>query len=597
MKHQKWKLSIIKWLLPLLVLIISGSILYTVVQAVQEIKLERARTKAELNAVVYADQLKKDLSRGINITKSLELILISEDGKIDKFDTVAEQMMAGYVQSIRFAPGGVVTDNYPAEGNEAGKIDLIHDEKRGEFVNYSMEHHMCIMQGPFDLKQGGQGIAIYNPVYLMEEDEKEYFWGLTSVIIKVPEIFSNSISALTTFDYQYVLSKTSSISGYEYQVIDSSGVELVDPVSHSFKLGGCIWKLEVMPTGGWEQSGHVWLAYLCGGVMILLLEGLIFALLTLEEQRRKFKKLSLTDGLTGLLNRTGYDRQMERYLAGNQKKPCVVMLMDVDNFKFLNDIYGHSVGDQGLCHLARSLEQAFSKNAIIGRNGGDEFCVLLKNCTAAQMTDQIEAFCQQHRSFSYKGKEYHYTISLGYSEYPTHGEKVSDLLRYADMALYEVKLRGKNSSLFYESDFHASKRTQLGFKLNDISLNLPGAFFIYKADRQNEQILYANQEMIQYVGCEDMDDFLHFTDRKFCNLVHPEEYDQVEESIWQQIESTEDNVNVYVKYRLARKDGTYRQVLDFGRIVQSEHYGPVFYVLIMDLDVIREHYGSKGGIG
>ena len=90
MKHQKWKLSIIKWLLPLLVIIISGSILYTVVQAVQEIKLERARTKAELNAVVYADQLRKDLSRGINITKSLELILISEDGKIDKFDTVAE---------------------------------------------------------------------------------------------------------------------------------------------------------------------------------------------------------------------------------------------------------------------------------------------------------------------------------------------------------------------------------------------------------------------------------------------------------------------------------------------------------------------------
>ena len=63
MKHQKWKLSIIKWLLPLLVLIISGSILYTVVQAVQEIKLERARTKAELNAVVYADQLRKDLSK------------------------------------------------------------------------------------------------------------------------------------------------------------------------------------------------------------------------------------------------------------------------------------------------------------------------------------------------------------------------------------------------------------------------------------------------------------------------------------------------------------------------------------------------------
>lgn len=597
MKHQKLKFSKIKWLLPLLVLIVGGSILYTVAHTVYETEKSQVRTKAQLNAVTYADRMIEDLNGGINITNALEQILISEDGKMSKFDAVADRMMADFVQSIQLAPDGVVTEIYPAEGNEAGKIDLVHDEKRGPIVNYGIEHNMNIMQGPFDLNQGGQGIAIRNPVYLTDENGEEYFWGLTIAIIKVPEIFSSSISALTSFDYQYVLSKTVSPLSDEYKVIDSSGVELENPVEHTFELGGCTWKIEVMPTGGWNQETNLWLVILCGCAMILLLEGLTIAMLIVEEQGEKFKKLSLTDGLTGLLNRTGFDRQMERYLEGNRKKPCVAMLMDVDNFKFINDIYGHSLGDQVLCQLARSLEQTFSKNAIIGRNGGDEFCVLLKNCTSEQVAERIEAFCQQRRSFQCKGEEYHYTISLGYSEYPTHGEKGSDLIRYADMALYEVKLRGKNGSLLYNSDVHTFKRTQLGFKLNDISLNLPGAFFIYKADRQDEQILYANQEMIQYVGCEDLDDFLQFTDRRFCNLVHPEEWERVENSIWQQINSSADGINDYVSYRLAQKDGTYRQVLDFGRIVESEHYGSVFYVLIMDWEFIKEHYKSSEGIG
>ena len=74
-------------------------------------------------------------------------------------------MMADYVQSIQLAPGGIVTDIYPAEGNEAGKIDLLHDKDRGEIVNYVIDHDLLVMHGPFELKQGGYGIAIRNPVF------------------------------------------------------------------------------------------------------------------------------------------------------------------------------------------------------------------------------------------------------------------------------------------------------------------------------------------------------------------------------------------------------------------------------------------------
>ena len=73
-------------------------------------------------------------------------------------------------------------------------------------------------------------------------------------------------------------------------------------------------------------------------------------------------------------------------------------------------------------------------------------------------------------------------------------------------------------------------------------------------------------------------------------LVHPEDLTQVEESIWQQIESGMNGYNDYVKYRLAVKDGTYKTVLDYGRIVESEHYGSVFYVLVVDCEFIKTLY-------
>lgn len=590
MTRNKIKFSHTKWLLPLWVLLIGSMFLYMIAHAVQQSDSRHIRTLAELNAVTYGDSMIADLYGGISITDTLEQLLISTNGKIDKFDTIADRMMADYVQSIQLAPEGVVTDIYPAKGNEAGKIDLIHDKNRGEIVNYGIDHDLLVIHGPFELKQGGYGIAIRNPVFLQDENGNSYFWGLTIVIIKAPEIFQDSVDSLSGFGYQYRLSKTISPLTDEYTVVDQSEEMLTDPVSYDFTLGGCSWKLEVMPTGGWKNDTLLLLVVLCGVAMTLLLVVLTVSILLVDEQRKKFRRLSLTDSMTGLLNRNGFNLQLEEYLEGNQQKTCVGMLLDVDNFKFINDVYGHTIGDQVLLQLAQSLQQAFPDNSIIARNGGDEFCLILKDCSAEEAASQIDAFSRASRSFSAKGIEHNYSISLGYAEYPANAEKVSDILRYADIALYEVKLQGKHGALAYRPDFHNSKRTQLGFALSDISDNLPGAFFIYRADREDERILYANQEMLQLTGCTDLDDFMHFTKRQFRNLVHPEDLAQVEESIWQQIESGMNGYNDYVKYRLAAKDGTYKTVLDYGRIVESEYYGSVFYVLVVDYDFIESHY-------
>lgn len=590
MRKNKLKIAKIRCLLPLLVLIISAGILSFVANYVNMASYKQVRTKAKLNAVTYSDRMVEELNRGINITNSLENILLNDNGNIKQFEDIAQRMMTDYVQSIQLAPNGVVTDIYPSEGNDAGKIDLVHDKIRGEIVRYGIKHQITVIQGPFKLNQGGCGITIRNPVYLQKNDGERYFWGFAIVIIKVPEIFNDSVKSLSKFGYYYRLYKTESPLTKKFKLINSSKTEFTDSVSHEFNIGGCVWKIEVMPVKGWSQESDMLPIYLCGTFIILLLEGVTAAFLIMLKQRKRFKVLSVTDSLTGLFNRMGFNEQLDIYISENGDKNCIGILLDVDNFKIINDMYGHGVGDKALKHLAESMRDAFSDNAILGRNGGDEFCILLKDCNVEDMRQKIEEFCKMNRVFRYKGEEYTYSISMGYAEYPVHVKKASELLHYADIALYEVKLKGKNGCLGYNDNIQSEKRTQLGFKLNDISSNLPGAFFIYKADIDDEEILYANQEMIRLVGCEDLDDFFEFTKRQFKNLIHPDEIQAVEENIWSQIKIAENKTNDYVWYHLATKSGEYKKVFDIGHIVESEHYGKVFYVLLIDYDIVCRHY-------
>ena len=107
------------------------------------------------------------------------------NGDIKQFDTIAENLISDSIESVQLAPDGVVTDIYPAEGNEAGKIDLLHDKDRGRISCYARDNHTIITQGPFELKQGSYGIAVRNPVYLNDEHGQAYFWGFTIVILRV----------------------------------------------------------------------------------------------------------------------------------------------------------------------------------------------------------------------------------------------------------------------------------------------------------------------------------------------------------------------------------------------------------------------------
>ena len=585
-----------KLMLPVLTFLVGCLVLTVVLYHSYRSNYKQVRNVTALNAATYAERLQNDMNRGVAITDTLEEIAISENGKIDNFQKVARNLMSDYIQSIQIAPDGVVTDIYPETGNEAGKIDLIHDESRGEICRYGRDKNIVTMQGPFDLKQGGQGIAIRNPVYLEGADGSPVFWGFTIVIIRVPEIFTESIQSLTKFGYDYSLIKTVSPLSDDTEIVSSSGNIMKNPITFEFEFGGCLFDFEVMPADGWSHGWNVFPQLFLGICVILLLTGLTVGILVIERHRDTLKKMAITDPLTGLLNRKGFDEQLKKVMQGDLHIHCVGIQMDIDDFKFINDMYGHVVGDAALKSLAQDMQSYFNDNSILCRNGGDEFSVILVDTTEEEARKKIEHFTLQPRHITYNGEEHPFYISLGYAEYPKDCEDVSELIRCADMALYAVKLHGKHNCSPYRGDYKIQHRSQLGFALQDVSKNLPGAFLIYIADPENDDILFANRELIELAGCRDFDDFLDYTDRRFRNLIHPDERDSVETSIWEQIDAKTSGNNDYVRFHFAKKDGTYIPVLDHGRIVENRYYGNVFYVLIMDCALIESYYDNKTGL-
>ena len=580
-----------KTLVPLIIFLLDICLVSLIVYRTDIHEKKQRHTMAQLNATTYGERIKNEITDGIEITDTLEQVIISENGEFHQFDTIAKNLMSDSIESMQLAPNGIVTDIYPAEENEAGKIDLLHDKERKEISCYARDNHTIITQGLFELKQGGYGIAVRNPVYLKDKRGQEYFWGFTIVILRVPDIFSDAISALLNFGYEYKILKTATPWSDDYKVVYQSDDQINHPVSYTFTVGHENWKLEITPKVGWRNNT---LLIIISGMFLtisLLLSVLIRVWLVAKEHKNKYQILARTDSLTNIYNRYGFDELAEKMISKNPQAHFVAALLDIDDFKFINDIYGHSYGDRALKILADSMKAFFPSDALLGRNGGDEFCILLPNCTFEEADVQLQQFTKLSKIFSYHNEEHAFYISLGYAEYPTFASSHSQLMRCADAALYEIKLHGKNGCMAYRKGLQPGARKQLGFALKDISEHLPGAFIIYRADKKDDELFYANHEFLHMAGYKSMDELFRLTQKRFRNLIRKDEQQQIETSIWKQIDSG--NENDYIHFHLRKADGTYLSVLDHGRIVESQQYGRVFYVLFMDWEDMHIRYSDK----
>ncbi|MEG0108996.1 MAG: sensor domain-containing diguanylate cyclase, partial [Lachnospiraceae bacterium] len=170
-----------------------------------------------------------------------------------------------------------------------------------------------------------------------------------------------------------------------------------------------------------------------------------------QEKRREFRLLEgvQRDGMTGLYNKQTTEELISSLLEEDQgtKNQHAFLMLDIDNFKQVNDTLGHSMGDHVITELAAELKAQFRENDIVGRIGGDEFAVLMKHMdSVAALKSKMERLCKKINNKDFGAeKSYYITCSIGVALYPKDGETYSKLFERADQALYYTKEHGKNS--------------------------------------------------------------------------------------------------------------------------------------------------------
>ena len=283
------------------------------------------------------------------------------------------------------------------------------------------------------------------------------------------------------------------------------------------------------------------------------------------------------DNLTGVYNRRTAVDLIQKFIADEDLFAFIIL--DLDNFKQINDRFGHDCGDGIIKDAASRMTEHFEDTGIVARLGGDEFLVILKDISPLEIEERLQNFSTQAKSIYYKNKQVTYTMSIGYSLFPEQGKSYRQLYQNADMALYAVKMAGRNSFKKFSMNMIAENRAQLGVSLSQISEGMPGGFLLYRYNEKQE-ILYANTRLWKIYDCESLEQFREFTGNSFRGCVHPNDWDKVQQTINEQIEISEGYD--YVRYRIKTAKGVVKIIEDFGRLVHSTEDGNIFYVFIID---------------
>lgn len=551
----------------LLLLMFNLSFLYYVQNKQRDIERHHAQSLANNFSRILNEEMKNSLS----LTTTLKEVILSHDGKVTNFNETSADLLknSSAVRALQLAPAGKVTYIYPLKGNEAGKIDLLKDPVRAPLAKYAISHKTTVIQGPTTLKQGGKGLIIRTPIFI-----KKKFWGFSIAIIKVPQIFTSTDKNLRSAGYNYLIEKQTSPTNKKYVTVMKRGSTANDPLTLTFKTDGqATWRLSLSPEAGWNyMRGNLVIGYiLIFDLVILYL--VIWAVSRLIANRVLKEEASL-DPLTQALNRQGFDLALSD--LGQKGQQTTVIMLDIDDFKSINDVFGHQAGDMVLVELTKNLQDNFGARAIIGRNGGDEFVVAMPG----QMSDCrqiIEKMSKLKQKVTLDGQEIPFSISMGYSEFPGQATNYEEALKYADAALYEVKMAGKDSFASYSSSISKHQQhNQLGLGLRALAAGDPTPLMVIQV--KSMEVIYVNKSLLDLFGCELSSDFYDHYDSSLLNLLAPNDRERVKKEFTDFIAEAEDEERFHSDGHILTVDARVIPVYCDVKYSINQRYGPLIFM-------------------
>ncbi|MFC5302412.1 PAS-domain containing protein [Azospira restricta] len=275
------------WLLPGVAAAFLIAALFStgVVVVVQEVRRHEAEGRAWQLASAVAHDFAERLDRSLSASYALATLVRQGQGRIENFDALATEMIRVYggISALQLAPGGTITQVSPLAGNEAALgFSPLNDPKQGPETRRVIAERRLGLTGPFELRQGGVGVVGRHPIFLPDEQGREQFWGLTQVLIRIPDLLAATrVNALVEGGYAYELWRFRPDDGSRHVFASSGGNLAGRPVEVQIPVPNGHWTLSIAPVRGWLAP----LDIAVGGVSVIVFSLLVaFAVYLLLRQ-------------------------------------------------------------------------------------------------------------------------------------------------------------------------------------------------------------------------------------------------------------------------------------------------------------------------
>ena len=429
-------------------------IIFTDISVYESFGSVRSRKlEAQNIAVLCASEIERNCNHTFQLNGIISSLVMLGEANQENFDKVAAKVLPDFpaADCVQLAPGGIVSTVYPLKGNEAVLgHNLFEDEKRADEAFRTKAAGTITIGGPYPLLQGGEGFIGRLPVFM--DDEHSEFWGFVNVVVRVSKIIETvNLSAIDGRNYTYSIYKISDVTGNRTHICGTDFEKLHNPITVKLDMPNAHWELVVAPKGLWVNIhlvivlGTLSLLFICAFTMLTML------FFKLRQSNVRLAQLATLDQLTGLYTKQTaiFTLKKEIDYAARNGTQVAVCFIDMNNFKQINDIYGHTVGDTALAKVAKRLMESVRPEDIIARFGGDEFIIIFRGKNTGtdyhNTVERIKAVLNVPAKLSAHVLA-DISASVGLAVYPANGQSVEELISYADKAMYAEKARIKKEA-------------------------------------------------------------------------------------------------------------------------------------------------------
>lgn len=388
----------------------------------------------EKNKLQYA------IDSRILITDILEANLLSHDGKVVGFEEMASLLYTGdsSIRSIEFAPQGVVKYVYPLKGNENAFFDLFSDPTQKAEAERARDSGQTTLAGPVSLMQGGTGLVARNPIFITKKNGQREFWGFSTVVFNVPDIFNVvNLDLLTSQNYYYRIWRTNPDTKKIQVITENTDRDLKGAIRGEITVPNGMWYLDIMPREGWVSIPMMVSLAMVLLIFVVFSTLLLSAYLTVLDQGDELIHQSDTDALTGIKNSRYLMKRVQKFtLSGT---PFVLFYLEIDNFKEIRDPYGREEADNILVEMAGRIGNCIRNTDTVVRFDGDEFAMIL-------LADDNEEYCRElaerirqgvGQPYRIEEETFYPRVNVGFARYPADCRDMDRIVHIADQRMKE----------------------------------------------------------------------------------------------------------------------------------------------------------------